>query len=691
MPICSQPYPQVSGITAYDEYYDPAQQIILEAIRRKKDILSKIHDYRFDAYTKLIVRENAKPDSTRIWLITETQLTCFWEQPDKYKEIITARKQSSNLPPEGNLVGVGEILNFNRNRIEIGKYSIVSPTANDALDHYNYYLKDTLYLDGRRLYRLEIEPKSEYKPLFFGTISIADSTYDVAEVNVGFNKAVEIPFLDSLRYRQRFAQLENEYWMPIEIALTAEVKIKFPGIPPQMSFEHHASLYDFSFELGTPRGTFGEYSMEVSEKADDFDSTAWFSRQTIPLTTEEVRGYQIIDSLEKKPTPIHKKLLFAGAAATALAFGANYDIFHFNRVEGPYLGLRLTFDDILPRTELTLKGGYGFDEKHGQFLVGAKYRLWKKQKLDVGAEYQQLIINRPVQPDAWINPTFDALTSKHDPYDYYYQQGFKIHASAKLINHTTFSLAYGNYHQASVGVNTDFSIFGNDLVHRPNPPISEGDLRSLSAELTYDSRKLTNLKGKDMVGQSMEYTVLRLGAEHSAPKLLNSDFDFRKYYLYLYSRQRLGGLGITSLTLYGGVSEKNLPPQRYFQTVSGAGAISGRGCFYTVFQQGYFGDRNASLFVDHDFGHTLLRGSGLPLLKKLPFTLSVHGGAFWTDFKDNRDLQDYRIASKPYSELGFGIGNLTPFLSVFNFQIRFTWQLSRYGGDRFLLTWGIGF
>ncbi|TFH61423.1 MAG: carboxypeptidase-like regulatory domain-containing protein, partial [Candidatus Zixiibacteriota bacterium] len=149
---------QVNGITAYEEHYDPAQQIIIEAIRRKKDILERIHDYRFDAYTKLVVREKPKPDSSKIWLITETQLTCSWEQPDKYKEIITARKQSSNLPAEGNLVGVGEILNFNRNRIDLGRYSIVSPTAKDALDHYNYYLKDSVYVDNRRIYRLEIEP-----------------------------------------------------------------------------------------------------------------------------------------------------------------------------------------------------------------------------------------------------------------------------------------------------------------------------------------------------------------------------------------------------------------------------------------------------------------------------------------------------------------------------------------------------
>lgn len=681
---------QVGGITAYEQPYDPAQRIIIEAIRRKKDILERIHDYRFDAYTKLVVREIPKPDSSKIWMITETQLTCFWEQPNKYKQVIKARKQSSNLQAEGNLVGVGEILNFNRNRIEFGRYSIVSPTANDALDHYNYYLMGSEYVDNRLIYRLEIEPRSENDPLFVGKISIADSTYDVVDVDVCFNKAVEFQFLDSLHYRQHFAQLEKEYWMPIEIAFSAVVSIKFPGVPPRLSFEHRASLYDYSFDKGTPKGTFGEYEMEVAEQADEFDSTAWYARQTIPLTAEEVRGYQVIDSLEKQPKPIRKKLLRLGAVAMYLAFGGSYSIFHFNRVEGPYLGIGTTFDRLVPRTELTMRGGYGFDDKRGQFMVGAKYRLWQRQKLDVGAQYQQLIVNRPVQIDAWINPTLDVLTAKRDPFDYYYEKGFRSYFSSKLLNHTKLTVAYKDYRQTSVGVNTEFSVFSPDAVHRPNPQINNGKLRAMSSEFTFDSRKLTNIKGKDRIGPQTQYTFFRMGMEYSSTKRLRSDFDFQRYYLYLFRRQRTGGLGITSLTLYGGFAKEQLPPQRFYQIISGSATLSDRGGFRTVGEQGYVGDHVASLFVEHDFGHLPLRGSGLPLVKKLPFTLSIHGGAFWTEFRNGDRLEGYKAAPKPYGEIGFGVGNLTPFLSVFNLQMRFSWQLSHYGSDRFIITWGIG-
>jgi hypothetical protein len=277
------------------------------------------------------------------------------------------------------------------------------------------------------------------------------------------------------------------------------------------------------------------------------------------------------------------------------------------------------------------------------------------------------------------------------PFDYYYERGFKTYFSAKLLNHTNLTLTYNDLRQASVSRKTDFSIFSRGAVHRPNPQLADGGLRSVSSEFTFDSRKLSNLKGKDRISPQMQYTLFKVGVEYSSTKRLRSDFDFQRYYAYLYRRQRTAGLGITSLILYGGISEDRLPPQRFFQIGSGSRTVSGRGGFFTIYEQGFVGDRAASFFVEHDFGHLLLRGSGLPLIKKIPFTLSVHGGACWTDFRSSDSPEGFKVAPKPYGEIGFGVGNLCPILSLFNYQLRFSWQLSHYGSDRFNVTCGIGF
>jgi hypothetical protein len=110
---------ELEEIVVAGEAEDPAVRIMREAIARKKDLLSRIHDYRYDAYIKFLIRDLAKhEDSTEaVVLITETRTAAYWEQPDRYQEAIVARRQSSNLDAENNLVTVGQIVNFNRTTI----------------------------------------------------------------------------------------------------------------------------------------------------------------------------------------------------------------------------------------------------------------------------------------------------------------------------------------------------------------------------------------------------------------------------------------------------------------------------------------------------------------------------------------------------------------------------------------------
>jgi hypothetical protein len=70
----------------------------------------------------------------------------------------------------------------------------------------------------------------------------------------------------------------------------------------------------------------------------------------------------------------------------------------------------------------------------------------------------------------------------------------------------------------------------------------------------------------------------------------------------------------------------------------------------------------------------------------------VRGGVFWTGYKYRQTPANssLRIARKEYSEIGFGVGNLTPFLSPFNFQVWFDWQLSAYDTERFSLGINLG-
>lgn len=691
---------ELPGIDVYSRAYDPAQKIILEAIRRKQDILERIHDYRYDAYIKFVLRDLARsPDSAEsIFLLTETQTTAYWEQPDKYKEVITARKQSSNIDPENNLVTVGEILNFNKNRIEIDKYSVVSPTAEDALDFYNYYLLDTVYLDSQPVYRLEIEPKSEADPLFVGTIDVADSTYDVVRVDVGLNEAARFEFVSDTRYSQRFALFENEYWMPIEIQFSAEIHfgVKLPVIPKDLSFTHTASLYDYAFDEGHPSGTFDEYLIVVEEEADEIDSAAWAARQTIPLTDDEEAAYVRIDSVEQTPKPIGTRLLQGLGIATALLVFGDEDIVHYNRVEGAYLGLGIKPHFLNHDLRLDLRTGYGFKREKAQHHYGAWYRLSDRHKLWVGAYWKDEVQKRStVVADDDHNPTFGAYFFRLDPFDYYREKGFSLLTNLKLLNQTRLRLEYRDFEQHSLPRVTDHAVFPSDSYGgRENPAIADGHLRSVYGALTYDSRPLIRRKGLDVRIGASEMTMAVLFAETASPDLIDNDFDFTRYGLWAMRRQRTLGLGVTTISGMVGASTGDLPPQRYFSVDHGESIYNAfhqpRGVG-TLVRKNFYGDRAALVAVVHDFDQQLWRKSRIPVIEDIPLTLSIHGAAFWSEFRNGSptlDAQYLPTAPTAYTEVGLGLGNLTPMITPFNFAVYFTWQLSDYDTERF--TWELG-
>ncbi|MEW6413557.1 MAG: DUF5686 family protein [Candidatus Zixiibacteriota bacterium] len=674
----------VGLIKVYDRQYDAAQRIIVEAIARKEQLLSQIKEYSFDAYTKLVARDTSKADSSSVVAIFESQVEAFWKYPDDFKEIILARKQTTNIPAEGNLLQVGQLTNFNANRIDFGRYSIVSPTATDALDNYEYYLIDTIFTENSAVFVLEIEPKNQTDALFEGTIKIADSTYAVVGVELTLNKGFDNPYLSNISYRQVYALFEGKYWMPTMIQSSASLDFNLPILPP-LSIDYQAALHNFRFEPGFDDSLFGEYVLEVHEAADDIDSIKWDVGRLIPLTPLEQRGYFFVDSV-KNHQPLYMKLLIAPFALSIFVLSAQ-DFIHFNKVEGPYLGFGQYFRNITDRLGLRVKTGYAFDADLWQHEYGFDYTVSKRQKLTFGAQYRDKIRTRPTifaRPDG--NATLMALLTKIDAYDYFAEEGFLVKMGLSPLPKTGLYLTYNDFDQKSVRNNSEYSVFNNDELNRPNPSIVDGKLRSISALLTYDSRpRFRDKKGKGVL-LSFPSTEVRFFVEHASDDLFDNDFEFTRYSASLQRMDRLFGWAISNLYVFAGASDGSLPPQKYFVADFDAGLTEHEFAFKTMAETNFYGNRALVVYGSIDFGSKLFQKSGLPLIKKIPLGLSLYGGAFWTDFHNHPYHTGDELlltAKKPYGEAGFGIDRLVPLPLTFVF----TWQLSDYPTNRW--TWGV--
>ncbi len=684
----------LAAIVVTDTVESRATRIIRNAIARKNDVLSRIHDYSYDAYVKLVLRnlEKNEDSADAVLLITETETTAYWRQPDTYQEVIKARRQSSNLDAENNLVSVGQIVNFNKNRIDLQKYAVVSPTADDALNHYTYHIVDSLSADGQKIFRLAIVPNTDGAPLFVGIIDIADSTYDVVSIDVGLNESVRFDFFENLRYRQRLKDYGDNHWMPYEISFSGEIHfgMPIPGVPNHIGFEHRATLDDFRFDTGNLPSTIGQFVVVVDEKADDVDSTAWSERHRASLSRVEQEAYARIDSVADLPPTLGRYV--ASGMGLAILVSMSPEFFHFNRAESVYLGAGWTFREFSPNVTLPVKLGYSFGRKEWQYDIGAQFRLSARRGIWIGGGYRGDVVRRPTIVSTSYNPTYLALIVKLDPLDYYRETGFTAFLSGRVTNHSRLELRYNDYNQESVTVVTDYSIFNADRTIRENPSIVEGRLRSVAATLAYDSRPMLRQKGRDFRVNSLTYTVVTAGIEYANPDFVTNDFDFGRYFVRLRRRQRTFNWGLTTIDAYAGASSGELPPQRYFNVDFGKGAFFEEGGFSTMHETNFYGSRAAMVVVSHNFDRMLFQKSGIPLIKKIPFTLAVHAGLFWTDFVDHQpNPGDDLLARAPtaYRELGFGIGNITPFLSPLNMAVYFSWQLSSYDTEGFQFRIGV--
>lgn len=683
-----------------------ARLIIANAIARRHATLAEISQCRYTGFVKVVARDlRESEDSARsVLLLAETQSSAYWEYPNRYQETVEARHRWVDAGIGRAMVLVREVVHlredlvdleggadasgiagaptrstFGHNRGSGSRYSIVSPIAAEALDHYAYVVQDTLVEEGRRILRLAIEPKSVASPLFTGTVDIADSTFDVVAMNLGVTSAVQFPGVLNLRYEQHFKDWGDGRWMPYEVRLTGELRraisahwlpqtfagFRLPEFPRHVSFEQVALFSAYNFDRGPPPSDLAEYRAVVLDQADAPDSGTWSGPGAVPLTDAERAASYASDSAEHHPALLPRLAQDADAVQRKVLGPGS---FHYNRVDGTYVGVAPTWPTTPPLLVST-KVGYAWGSEVWQYRVGGQVAVSAARRIWVGAAYHDETMAWPALATSGYDPTASALVGRGDPNNYYRDRGVGVSLGTKLVDFTQLELRYDDVRQS-----TEDTIAGSGFHSRlpplPNPPITEGRLRSLSAVLTFDSRQLVRSRGADYRLGSAHWTRVTVRTEIAAP-FIASGFTFRRYVFQLDQQEQTRALGTTTLTVAGGVNTHGAPPQRYFTIGLGRQLLAADGVgFNTLARTQYAGSRALMVLLRQDFGRRL----------------SLHAGAFWSTLVDYTPTPAdtmLHTAPTPYAEAGLTLGHLTPFLSPFDLAVSLTWQLSSYPTDRF--------
>ncbi|HRP91779.1 MAG: carboxypeptidase-like regulatory domain-containing protein [Ignavibacteriaceae bacterium] len=681
---------------------NPAIEIIRKAIEKRKVRNQKLQNYEVEAYTKGLIRTIEEifagnnsigvglggSDTTELIIsgILENHSRNYFEQPNQFKSIILARKQSANFPPSINTLTGGRLIqNFYDNDVNFLGRDLPGPISDNALQYYYFYIENVLAQNDKKVYQIYMEPDNPADPGFAGKVFIEDSTFDLIKVDLILNRAANTGNLfDTVNIYQQFDEYDNNI-MPVDYRLF--VKANVLGLV-RFGFELNTIMFNYKINKTLPEDIFNKAIVTVIPEADNVDSSYWKNTQTIPNTFEEELAYKRIDSLENIPKNFWDDFSFFN---TRIGFSKNISIsaplgmYHFSRVEGHALDFGIFVDDALNRRfNSALKLSYGFSDKKfkqdfsGGYLLG-KYRTWE---IKINAFNKLNILFDESDNYGELFSTLVTLISKDEFRDYYYSKGFTVGLEGDVLPILKMRIGFNNKTDNNAYNTTDFSFFNKEKIYRPNPKIYETKINSVNVGFDIDFRNYIEdgyFRRRTSLGRS--FILFSGDITYSNPDFLNSGLKFTTYELSSRVFLKTFKSAYLNLFVYARSNDGATPYQDLHALPGNIDIVFNPHTFRTLKVNEIIGDRILTFNFTHDFRDELFRFANIPGFKNWEIMLSLIFNAAITDVTNETSnilTNPVKIFKHPFYELGFGVGQ-----GLLPFDLEFMWKLNYRNGNNF--------
>lgn len=255
--------------------------------------------------------------------------------------------------------------------------SIVGPTI------YQYFIIDTVDINGYEAIRLAFTPRNKGSFAFVGDMYILnDSSYAVVKIEMGVADQINLNFVKDMKVDQEFTKFHDSVWVLTKDKIIIDYNItkKGRGFFGKKNVQYTNYLFDVEREsdIYSPVEKIIK-AEDAKEKTDSF----WVEVRTDTLTKQEKGVYTMIDSIQKIPAfkrtmDIAFLLITGWHSIGKIEIGPINTFYSFNDVEGFRLrgGFRTTTNfhkKIMFDTYLA----YGFKDEEYKYYIGATYSFNK--------------------------------------------------------------------------------------------------------------------------------------------------------------------------------------------------------------------------------------------------------------------------------------------------------------------------
>lgn len=674
---------------------NPANNIIRQAIAKRKAHLEHIQSYKADFYSRGLIRIKNAPekllgqdlgdlggglDSTRSGVIylSETISKIEFLRPDKLKEKITASKISGDDNGFSFNTALDVDYNFYNNTVEIGN-QIISPIADYAFNYYRYTLEGVFYDDrGNLINKVNVIPKRKNDPVFLGSIYIVENKWSIYALELDITGVqAQIPPADVITIKQNFSYSDSDALWAL-MSQSIDFKYGIFGIKGDGRFTAVYSNYMFNPKID--KKDFGREIVSFLEEANKKDATFWKATRPVPLTDEEITDYLRKDSIQivRKSKPYldsmdakNNRFKF-GNLISGYTYNNSFrhwnagvstpiSTFNFNTVQGWNANLdlfyRKNYDEFRRYLSLNANVNYGFGDEKLRGTLSATYKFNNISRpfltLTGGVTTAQFNVNAPISN--LINTAYSLLAEKN--YMKLYKKSFvEMAFSNELFNGFRWRTAL-SYQRRKPLFNTTDQVWypKNERVYTSNHPLDATAYGiapfenhqivkfDVSARINFGQNYLSYPDSKINLPNAA-YPTLTLGYEKgfAASK---SEYHFDQIKAQLTQDFNVGNKGHFAYNLKAGqfYNAENIAFMDY-QHFNGNQTLIGSGSYLNVFNKlPYYqlstNDAYLEFHGEHDFGGYIL--GKIPVLNQLNFNLIL--GAHTLTTPDHKPYQEYTM------------------------------------------------
>ena len=608
--------------------------------------------------------------------------------PPADKEVMLANRISGVTPDNFMRQYTGSYLlstNFYKSTITLFNLDVPSPAAAYGHAFYDYYLVDSLQMDGRKSYCLRFHPKRGLtSPTFDGELFIDAEDFGIRSIHVALSKVSNVNWIRHINIDTDSRRLSDGRWFPKEEKLFIDFSIAVSDSSKVLSFLGNRELhYGEPDAQPIPPDVLESPDVVVTSQVAELGEDAWVTERPVPLTDREQGIYTMVEELQQKRSykawyTVFRSLIvgYVEGEHTKVAYGPWAQTVTYNQTEGLHLGVGFRTTKFLhPSMRWQAQVGYGFRDHRIKGSGSYEYlmRRDKTRKLTLRGSYDYQQLGQGSAPIAQPN-MFNSLFTGGSGDKQTLLRNLGIDYEHEFTSVFTGYLTVESQR-----------LFGNaavPLIRRSDgaavPSVSVNQMH-LAGRFAWQER--INRGHFDKAHLFTRYPVVGFDLVGGFRGVTEDDFGFFRGELTFDWRIPAGAFGFGTVHLNGGAIWGEVPYPFLKLHEGNPTPFLDKSAFTCMEYYEFASDRWVAMMYEHNLNGMIL--GHIPLIKKLDLreilSLKAAMGTM-SDLNRNRSrilpIEGLSTLEHPYVEAGVGISNLLRVL-----RVDATWRLTHRRPD----------